>query len=312
MLLVFNLMDLAMKFSFWPQPTQSFEVMKSLGNHVEQSNWDGIWLADHFMPNAEDTSAPMPEAWTTLAGLAASIPRIRLGTLVTGNTYRHPTVLAKMAATIDHISGGRLVLGLGSGWQENEHQKYGIPFHTVNGRLKRLEEACQIIKSLFSEDNVTFKGQFYELDQAPLEPKPIQTPLPLLIGGGGEKVTLKITAQYADEWNVWGTVETLDQKMQILDQHCETVGRDPNEIKRTAVALLFLSDDKAFIKKMTSNAAMQTIAGNVTELRDIIAAYQDIGVNELIVPDFTMGPDDNQQKLDTLDDFIENVASVAR
>jgi alkanesulfonate monooxygenase SsuD/methylene tetrahydromethanopterin reductase-like flavin-dependent oxidoreductase (luciferase family) len=217
-----------------------------------------------------------------------------------------------MAATIDHISGGRLVLGLGSGWQENEHQKYGIPFHTVNGRLKRLEEACQIIKSLFSEDNVTFKGQFYELDQAPLEPKPIQTPLPLLIGGGGEKVTLKITAQYADEWNVWGTVETLDQKMQILDQHCETVGRDPNEIKRTAVALLFLSDDKAFIKKMTSNAAMQTIAGNVTELRDIIAAYQDIGVNELIVPDFTMGPDDNQQKLDTLDDFIENVASVAR
>lgn len=302
-----------MRFSFWPQPNQSFDVMKQLGNHVEQSGWDGIWLADHFMPNAEDTSAPLPEAWTTLAALAASIPRIRLGTLVTGNTYRHPAVLAKMAATVDHISDGRLVLGLGSGWQENEHEKYGIEFDTVAGRLQRLEEACQVIKSLFNEESANFKGKYYTLNDAPLFPKPKQDTLPLLIGGGGEKVTLRITAQYADEWNVWGNVELLTQKMAVLDQHCETLGRDPAEIQRSAVALLFVTEDAAFAKKMRdSTDKPPKIAGTVSELRDVIAGYADAGVNELIVPDFTLGPDCNQKKLDTLDLFIEDIASVLK
>ncbi|HKI75434.1 MAG TPA: LLM class F420-dependent oxidoreductase, partial [Pseudomonadales bacterium] len=236
-----------MRFSFWPQPTQSFEDVVSLANFVEQGGWDGIWLADHFMPNAEDTNQPWPEAWTTISALAASVPRLRLGTLVTGNTYRHPAILAKMAATVDHISGGRLVLGLGSGWQENEHAKYGIPFYTVTERLKRLEEACEVIKRLFTEDSVSFKGKYYELSDAPLVPKPVQSPLPLLIGGGGEKLTLKITAKYADEWNVWGNVDTLKHKMSVLDGHCESIGRDPASIQRSAVALLFLSDDEAFV-----------------------------------------------------------------
>jgi F420-dependent oxidoreductase-like protein len=265
------------------------------------------------MPNAEDTSAPLPEAWTTLAALAASIPRIRLGTLVTGNTYRHPAVLAKMAATVDHISDGRLVLGLGSGWQENEHEKYGIEFDTVAGRLQRLEEACQVIKSLFNEESANFKGKYYTLNDAPLVPKPKQDTLPLLIGGGGEKVTLRITAQYADEWNVWGNVELLTQKMAVLDQHCETLGRDPAEIQRSAVALLFVTEDAAFAKKMRdSTDKPPKIAGTVSELRDVIADYAEAGVNELIVPDFTLGPDCNQKKLDTLDLFIEDIASVVK
>jgi F420-dependent oxidoreductase-like protein len=302
-----------MRFSFWPQPTQSFTVMQNLGKHVEKSNWDGLWIADHFMPNDPDTSQDWPEAWTTLAALAATIPRLRLGTLVSGNTYRHPAILAKMAATVDHISEGRLVLGLGSGWQENEHDKYGLPFYTVSSRLKRLEEACIIIKKLFSEEKVSFEGKYYQLDDAPLEPKPVQTPLPLLIGGGGEKVTLKLTAKYADEWNVWGTVDTLKHKMKILDQHCTDIGRDPAEIQRSAVALLFLSDDESFVKKMNaSQEGPAKIAGNVSQLKDTIAAYRDIGVNELIIPDFTLGPNDNQKKLDTLDCFIEEIASVAR
>ena len=298
-----------MRFSFWPQPTQSFDVMQRLGNHVEETNWDGIWLADHFMPNAEDTSSPWPEAWTTLAALAATVPRLRLGTLVSGNTYRHPAILAKMATTVDHISGGRVVLGIGSGWQENEHQKYDIPFFSVAERLKHLEEACQVIRALLSESSANFTGQHYRLRQAPLEPKPVSH-LPLLIGGGGEKVTLKITAKYADESNVWGTVETLKHKMKILDRYCNDISRDPKEIQRSAVALLFLSDDPGFIKKMRENAAQATIAGNVNEVRDIVAAYQDIGVDELIIPDFTLGADCNSQKLATLDQFIEDVASV--
>jgi F420-dependent oxidoreductase-like protein len=296
-----------MRFSFWPMPSQDFETMKSLAAHVEQTGWDGLWLADHFMPNAEDVSTPWPEAWTTLSALAAVVPRIRMGTLVTGNTYRHPAVLAKMAATADHISGGRVVLGLGSGWQENEHEMYGIPFYTVNSRLQRLEEACQVIKALFSEESVNFDGKFYQLKNAPLQPKPKQDNLPLLIGGGGEKVTLKITAKYADEWNVWGTVETMINKMKILDQHCEDAGRNPADIQRSAVALMFLTDDDKFAQKM--NAGEQaTIAGNVNQIQDIVGAYQAAGVDELIVPDFTMGPD----KLEILDKLINEVAPVAR
>jgi F420-dependent oxidoreductase-like protein len=296
-----------MRFSFWPMPSQDFETMKSLAAHVEQTGWDGLWLADHFMPNAEDVSTPWPEAWTTLSALAAVVPRIRMGTLVTGNTYRHPAVLAKMAATADHISGGRVVLGLGSGWQENEHEMYGIPFYTVNNRLQRLEEACQVIKALFSEESVTFDGEFYQLKNAPLQPKPKQDTLPLLIGGGGEKVTLKITAKYADEWNVWGTVETMINKMKILDQHCEDAGRNPADIQRSAVALMFLTDDEKFAQKM--NAGSQAaIAGNLNQIQDIVGAYQAAGVDELIVPDFTMGPD----KLEILDKLINEVAPVAR
>jgi F420-dependent oxidoreductase-like protein len=299
-----------MRFSFWPTPSQPFATMVSLGQHVEASGWDGMWLADHFMPNAEDTSTPWPEAWTTLAALAATVERIRLGTLVSGNTYRHPAVLAKMAATIDHISGGRLVLGLGSGWQENEHAQYGITFDTVAGRLRRLDEACQVIKKLFSEQSANFNGEFYQLDNATLEPKPVNERLPLLIGGGGEKVTLRITAQYADEWNVWGDVETLTNKMQILDQHCLAIDRDPAEISRSAVALLFLSDDAAFVERMRETVQQAVIAGSVSEVQDIVAAYAEAGVDELIVPDFTLG--DGQQKLDILDTFINEIAPVAR
>ncbi len=296
-----------MKFSFWPNPSQSYADVLALAQHVEQTGWDGLWYADHFMPNAEDTSAPWPEAWITLSALAANVPRLKMGTLVSGNTYRHPAVLAKMAATLDHISGGRAVLGLGSGWQENEHTQYGLPFYTVAERLARLDEACHVIHKLFKETRANFDGRFYQLKEATLEPKPIQEPLPLLIGGGGEKVTLRITAEHANSWNVWGTVDTLEHKMKILDQHCADLKRNPADIHRTAVALLFMSDDTAFVEKMKATPMeMQTIIGTVDEVADIIKDYERIGVNELIVPDFTLGamPD----KLKTLDTFITRVA----
>ena len=296
-----------MRFSFWPNPAQPFNVVLDLAAHAESTGWDGVWYADHFMPNADDTSTPIAEAWMTLAALAARVPRIRFGTLVTGNTYRHPAVLAKMAATLDHISDGRVVLGLGSGWQENEHRQYGIPFYTVPERLQRLDEACTVIKSLFTQTETDFDGRFYQLSGASLEPKPVQNPLPLLIGGGGEKMTLKITAKHADEWNVWGTVDTLKHKMSILDRHCADVGRDPSEIQRSAVALLFMSDDQAFIDNMKSRDMGQAaIIGSVAEVKDIVEQYAAIGVNELIVPDFTLGA--KERKIATMDAFIEGVA----
>ena len=266
------------------------------------------------MPNDANVLTPVHEAWITMAALARDVPRVRLGTLVTGNTYRHPAVLANMAATLDNLSDGRLVLGIGSGWQENEHAAYGIEYGTIPGRLRMLDEACQILQGLFEQDYVDFDGEFYTLKEAPLVPKPVQKKVPLMIGGGGEKVTLKIAAKYADEWNVWGDVAILKQKMAILDQHCETVGRDPSEIERCAVALLFLSDDEAFVKRMKATPTpMPSIVGNVSELRDIVAAYQEAGVKELIVPDFTLGTlvGAGPEKIDLLDRFINDVATVA-
>jgi F420-dependent oxidoreductase-like protein len=296
-----------MRFSFWPNPSQPFTEVLALARHVERTGWDGFWYADHFMPNAEDTSAPWPEAWMTLAAVGAQVPRLRLGTLVTGNTYRHPAVLAKMAATLDHITGGRVVLGLGSGWQENEHRQYGIAFYTVGERLARLDEACQVIKALYRPGKANFAGKYYVLRDATCEPKPMQDPLPLLIGGGGEKVTLRITAQHADEWNVWGDVATLKQKMEILDGHCTDLGRDPKAIKRTAVALLFMHDDPKVVEKLRANKPqMASIIGTPDELREVVGQYQAIGVDELIVPDFTLGDADNKRR--QLDTFITRVA----
>ena len=296
-----------MRFSFWPTPGLTFEDTQHLVQHAEQTGWDGFWLADHFMPNAEDTSTPWPEAWTTLSALAASVPRIRMGTLVTGNTYRHPAVLAKMAATLDHISGGRVVLGLGSGWQENEHAQYGIDFGTVAGRLARLDEACQVIQKLFTENSADFEGKYYTLHNASLEPKPVQSPLPLLIGGGGEQVTLKITAKYANAWNVWGDPAILRHKMSILDRHCTALNRDPGEIHRTAVALLFMSRDTDFLENMrNADIGQPHIIGTPEEIKQIVAEYADAGVGELIVPDFTMG--NSEQKITTMDTFIHEVA----
>jgi len=209
--------------------------------------------------------------------------------------------------TLDHITHGRVVLGLGSGWQENEHRQYGIEFYTVGKRLQRLNEACQVIKALLNDKHANFDGEFYQLDNASLEPKPVQHPLPLLIGGGGEQVTLKIAARYADEWNVWGDPAILRHKMSILDQHCADIGRDPADIQRTAVALLFMSNDNAFLEQMRNRDLQQPhIIGTPEEVRAVIEEYEQAGVNELIVPDFTMGG--KEQKLATMDTFMQQVA----
>ena len=299
-----------MRFSFWPAANQSWSELLDMARHIEASGWDGFWVADHFMPDGEDVSEPCHEVWALLAAVAVAVPRVRIGPMVACNSYRHPAVHAKIAATIDHISGGRLVFGVGSGWQENEHRAYGIEFSTVIGRLRRLEEACQIFKGLFTQPSFTFAGKYYRLEDAPLEPKPLQSPLPLLIGGGGEKVTLRITARYADEWNVWGDVATLKHKMGVLDRHCREVGRDPDAIQRSAAVSLQLSEDRAANEARRRSAHYQMMAGTVEELRDTVSAYADAGVDELIIADFEMGP--MAEKMAMIDRFIEEVAPVVR
>ncbi len=277
-----------MKFSFWPAPTNTWEDTLALAKHAEAAGWHSIWFADHFMPNAEDTSGPMSECWTTLAALAASVPRVRIGALVSGNTYRHPAVLAKMAANVDQISGGRCVLGLGAGWQENEHRAYGITFSTLGGRMARFEEACQVIKGLLTNAQTDFQGKHYQLTAAPLAPKPVQQPLPLLIGGGGEQRTLRIAAKYADEWNVWGSPETLAHKGAILDRYCEEVGRDPETIWHSAQGMLALTDDESLAERVRQSGR-PAIAGTGPQIRALVEQYIEAGVDELIIPGFGLG-----------------------
>src|SRR6266702_3654867 len=213
---------------FTSMGAQTWSGVLDLWRHIEATGWDIGCVTDHFMPNTKEREGAMLESWSTLSALAALVPRLRVGTIVLGNTYRHPAVVAKMAAQVDIISGGRLLLGLGAGWQQNEHEAYGIPFHTLRERLERLDEACEVIRSLWTQRRSDFKGRYYQLSDAPLEPKPVQTPHPeLMIGGGGERVTLRIVAKHADHWNVWGGPKVLARKGAILDEHCAAVGRDP-------------------------------------------------------------------------------------
>jgi F420-dependent oxidoreductase-like protein len=191
------------------------------------------WLFDHFAPIVGSLDGPCHEGWTVLAAFAAVTKRLRLGLMVTGNTYRHPAVLAKIAATVDIISNGRLEFGIGAGWNEYEHASMGIPLYQPGERIRRLDEACTLIKSLFTEPLTTFEGRYYQLKDARLEPKPVQKPTPpFMIGGGGEKLTLRVVAKHADYWNyTQGSVEEFTRKVALLHEHCDAVGRDPKEIR---------------------------------------------------------------------------------
>ncbi len=299
-----------MRFAFWPGNNQPMADVVEICRHADASGWERIYFADHFLPFQGPETGEIHECWTTLAGLAATLPHAQLGALVTGNTYRHPAVLAKMAATIDHISGGRFVVGLGAGWQENEHRAYGIPFPSVTERLDRLDEACQVILALRANDVSSFDGRYYRLDDAPLSPKPVG-PLPLLIGGGGEKRTLRIAASHADEWNVWATAADMVHKSAVLDRHCAAVGRDPAEIVRSAVTMLILSDDEDFLARMRQrDFGRPVLVGTVEEARTVVQDYVDAGVDELVIPDFTMPT--TARKRETLDRFMEEVVPAFR
>jgi alkanesulfonate monooxygenase SsuD/methylene tetrahydromethanopterin reductase-like flavin-dependent oxidoreductase (luciferase family) len=245
---------------------------------------------------------------------------MRVGTIVSGNTYRHPAILAKMAANVDIISRGRLICGLGAGWQENEHRAYGIDFYTTRERLERLDEACRVIKALWTEARANYKGRYYQLEDAPLMPKPVQKPHPeLMIGGGGEKVTLRIAAQHADHWNVWGGPATFAHKGRILEEHCAKVGRDPKQILRSSVMVLAFADDRAgvermeqtYMKRMGADAqkARDTVlGGSVAEIKDKLAKLAATGVGMLFIPTFFLPAD----RYATLDRFMSEIAPAFR
>ena len=194
------------------------------------------WTFDHFYPIFSDPAGPCLEGWTTLTALAQATTRLRLGTLVTGIHYRHPAVLANMVAALDIISGGRLELGIGAGWNEEESGDYGIELGSVKERFDRFDEACQVLIGLLSQETTDFDGRFYQLRHARNEPKGPQRPHPpICIGGSGEKRTLRITAKYAQHWNFpGGTTQEFARKRDVLAAHCADVGRDPKEILLSA------------------------------------------------------------------------------
>ncbi|HZU71636.1 MAG TPA: TIGR03560 family F420-dependent LLM class oxidoreductase [Acidimicrobiales bacterium] len=304
-----------MRFSIWPSPMWSWSDILELTRHCEATGWDGVYFADHFMPNgpadASPPEGPTLECWSVIAGLAAAVPRLRLAPLVTSVTYRHPAVLANIAAAVDNISGGRLVLGLGAGWQENEHAAYGLPLGSPKERVDRFEEALQILRSLLRERRTTFAGRYFEVKDAPNQPAPVQQDLPILIGAGGEKRMMRIAARLADEWNSWTTPEVLRHKVEVLHRHCDDVGRDPAAIKVSTQALLFLSSDKDWVESMRGrDVGRAGVVGTPAEVVDVMGSYAAAGADEFIVPGFTL-PDLARAK-DTCDLFIEEVAPSLR
>jgi F420-dependent oxidoreductase-like protein len=260
------------------------------------SGFESLWLMDHFVSGFGQefgSGEPCMEGWTALAALAQATSRVRLGILVTGNTYRQPTVLAKQATTVDHISGGRLNFGIGAGWHEYENQAFGLGLPPVKERLDRLEESVHLIKLLWTEPRPSFAGTYYSLDRPPYNPPNLQEPHPpILIGGGGEKRTLRIVAKYADIANVSGTPDEVRHKFGVLDGYCKEIGRDPKSIRRTIQIPLFLSDNESFKQRVLQGmsaaqgvspeqAAKSILLGSADEIKEQVARFQNAGVEEM-------------------------------
>ena len=281
-----------MRFSIWPNSERSWVDVREVAHAVEDMGWDGLWYADHYMPNTAD-GAPAPgdfhECFSVLSALGAVTTRMRLGSLVAPTTMNHPAILANRAATIDQISGGRFVLGIGAGWQVNEHKAFGVDLMSPKDRVDRFAEAIEIIASMLSNDRTTVAGRHFTVTDAPCEPKPVQSPLPLLVGTGSPRM-LRLTARFAHEWNTWGTPEGAAAVVDRLKVACEKEGRDPATIKKSVQALFFVTDDSATADMLRSKVpADRSVVGSVGEIAEAFARYRDLGFDEVCVPDFTLG-----------------------
>jgi F420-dependent oxidoreductase-like protein len=239
-----------------PQHT-TYEDMLAVWKAADQIDlFESAWTFDHFYPIFSDWKGPCLEAWVTTTALAQATERIRVGVLVTGNVYRHPAVLANMAASTDVISNGRLEFGFGAGWNQQECDAYGIDLPPLRERFDRFDEALEVIHKLFTESNADFEGKYYRLVQARCEPKPVQQPHPpIVVGGGGEKRTLRAVAHWADHWNIpGGGVDVFKAKREVLAKHCADIGRDLNEITTSTHLRLDPSDTAPLVDEAAAFA----------------------------------------------------------
>jgi F420-dependent oxidoreductase-like protein len=280
--------------------SQVFDTLKNLITLAESKGFDSFWVMDHFhqLPAVGTPDRPMLEGWTTLSVLAGITTRIKLGTLVTGILYRYPSVLAKIAATMDVLSKGRLFLGIGASYYEGESLAYGITgsgsFPSNQERLLRLEEAIQIIRKMWTDEpSASFNGKYYQINNAYCNPKPIQKPSPpIMVGGGGERKTLRIVAKYADACNLYGSVETIKRKLDVLKEHCKSVGRDYDSILKTRLSPTVIDDNKENAKRtLLQNSKgmdeVEALSGAVYGTPEDVSAQieilKDAGIEYLIV-----------------------------
>ena len=281
-----------MKFSMWPNPERPPSEVLDLARLADELGWYGMWYADHYMPNTGSEAiqpGDVHECWAMLPAIAAVTEHIRMGSLVAPTSVHHPAVLANRAATIDRISNGRMVLGVGAGWQINEHAAYGIELEPAGQRVSRFDEAIQIMRSLLDEERTTFHGEYYDITDAPADPKPVQSPLPILVGTGSPRM-LRITARHADEWNTWGAPDMAGGALAKLHTACEQVGRDPATLWKSTQALVFMTDNTEFAANVKAgDMGERSILGSNAQLVDEIGLYVELGFDELIVPDFTLG-----------------------
>ncbi|MDQ1281538.1 MAG: hypothetical protein QG670_2803 [Thermoproteota archaeon] len=218
---------------------KDWSELKATALYCEKLGYDSVWFGDHLT-----TGGSRLECWTVLSALSLITSAVGLGTMVLCNNWRNPSLLAKMAATLDVISDGRLELGIGAGWNETEHETYGYPFPSPRARVERLKEGVEIIKKMWTEDRPSYKGKHYWIREAICDPKPVQKPYPpIMIGGGGEQLTLRVVASCADRWNFGGDIEQYKHKWEILENYCKKVGRDPKEIEKTCFTSMDVQRD---------------------------------------------------------------------
>ena len=273
-------------------PVEAYEMMTSVGQTAEEVGFASAWLVDHFHTMPRPAQEVTFECWMSTAALARDTSNIRIGQMVTCNSYRHAALLAKMASTVDVLSHGRLNFGIGAGWYEHEYRAYGYDYPDAPERLRQLREAVQVMLALWTQEEAHFEGTYYQVRGAINQPKGVQKPhIPLLIGGDGEKVTLKLVAQYADACNVGDDPASVKQKLAVLKQHCETVGRDYESIHRTSSTLCLMADSDemalrqlpAELKARLGKSVNTALIGSPETIRLRLAAYEEAGVQELLV-----------------------------
>ena len=273
-------------------PVEAYETMTRVAQMADEVGFASAWLVDHFHTIPHPSQEVTFECWVTTAALARDTRTIRIGQMVTCNGYRHPALLAKMASTVDVLSHGRLNFGIGAGWYEHEYRAYGYDYPDAPERLRSLREAVQVIRAMWTQEEATFEGKYYQIRGAINQPEGVQQPhIPLLIGGDGEKVTLKLVAQYGDACNVGDDPATVKQKFAVLKEHCEAVGRDYESIHRTSSTLCLMaeSDEQARAllpperKARLGDRVNTALIGGPETIRQRLAAYEAAGVQELVL-----------------------------
>src|SRR5438105_3262845 len=269
-------------------PVEAYEAMTRVAQTADEVGFESAWLVDHFHTIPQPSQEVTFECWTTTAAVARDTKRIRIGQAVTCNGYRNPALLAKMASTVDVLAHGRLNFGIGAGWYEHEYRAYGYDYPEASERLRHLREAVQVILAMWTQEEAVFEGKYYQVKGAINQPKGVQLPhIPLLIAGSGEKVTLKLVAQYGDACNLLGDPATIQRKLTVLKQHCEAVGRDYESIHRTVGLYCIIADtDEQALAKVpeAARASMSNTAliGSPATIRKRIAEYEEAGTQELL------------------------------